>query len=352
MGYHADSMAKTVFVVIPNLNGEQDLSSAIDSVLAQSYDDFGLVVVDNGSADGSKKLIEAYEKKDARVRGIYQDKNYGYTGGVNPGMELAIREGAKFVAPFNNDAVADKDWLKHLVGFLEHHPKYGMAACAMLSADGKTIDSTADQYTTWGLAFPRGRGEPVSALKEYGTGIFGASGGASLYRVAMLKEIGLFDQDFFAYYEDIDLSFRAQLAGWKVGFVPEARVYHQGGKTSAQIGRNSGGVSSFVTTQFVKNLPFIVVKDVPFGLWPRLVPRFMLAHGLIVAGAFFRGRVGAVLKGIALFYLKLPKKLRQRRQIQKRRKVSNQYLQGLLVHDLPPNADKLRRLLLGPPKKR
>ena len=339
------NVAKPVLVVIPNLNGAQQLATAIESVLGQTYKNFSLLIVDNGSTDSSKKVIETYQKKDARIRALYRDKNYGYTGGVNPGMELAIEEGAAFVAPFNNDAVADKDWLKHLVNFLDDRPKYGIAACAMLSADGKTIDSTADQYTTWGLAFPRGRGEPASGLKNYGTEIFGASGGASLFRVTMLKQVGLFDQDFFAYYEDIDLSFRAQLAGWKVGFVPAATVHHEGGKTSARLGKTSGGVSSFVTAQFVKNLPFIVVKDLPLGLWPRVVPRFMLAHGLIVAGAFFHGRVGAVLKGIALFYLKLPKKLWQRRLVQKSRKVSNQYLWDIFVHELPPNAHKLRKFL-------
>jgi GT2 family glycosyltransferase len=337
-----------VVVVIPNWNGAKDLPAAVDSVLAQSYADFTLVIVDNGSTDDSRSVIEAYQKKDDRVRSIYREKNYGYTGGVNPGLELAITEGAEFAAPLNNDAVADKDWLKHLTGFLQRNPKHGIAACAILDGEGKTIDSTADQYTIWGLAFPRGRGEPADERFDHGREIFGASGGASLYRVAMLKQTGLLDQDFFAYYEDIDLSFRAQLSGWKVGFVPEAVVHHARGKTTARLGKTTARGSTFLTTQFVKNLAFIVVKDVPLGLLPRVLPRFMLAHGLIVGGAFFSGRVGAVLKGIGLFYLKLPKKLWQRRQIQKRRQVSNQYLWSIFVHDLPPQADKLRKLLRKP----
>src|SRR5262245_21563596 len=132
-----------VVVVIPNWNGAEDLPAAMDSVLAQSFRDFNLVVVDNGSTDGSRKIIEAYGGKDKRVRRIYLDKNYGYTGGMNPGMQLAIDEGAAYVAALNNDAVADKDWLKHLAEFLDKHPTYGIAACSILSADGKTIDSTA-----------------------------------------------------------------------------------------------------------------------------------------------------------------------------------------------------------------
>src|SRR5688572_23307126 len=112
-------MKMSVFVIIPNWNGAADLPAAIESVLGQSHRDLALVVVDNGSTDKSRHIIEIYQQRDSRVRSISLDNNYGYTGGVNPGMELAIKEGAAYVAPFNNDAVADKDWLKKLVGFLE-----------------------------------------------------------------------------------------------------------------------------------------------------------------------------------------------------------------------------------------
>jgi Predicted glycosyltransferases len=207
-----------VFVVIPNWNGAKDLPTAIDAVLAQSYTNLTLVVVDNGSTDKSREIIEAYQRKDPRVRHIYNDKNYGYTGGMNPGMQLAIGEGAEYVAGCNNDAKPHKDWLKHLVTFLEKHPSYGTAACKLLHADGKTIDSTGEEYSMWGLPFPRGRSEAVIDQYDDQTEIFGASGGASMYRVKMLREVGIFDQDFFAYYEDTDLSFRSQLAGWKIAF--------------------------------------------------------------------------------------------------------------------------------------
>lgn len=340
-------MQKHVIVVIPNWNGASDLPAAIDSILTQTYKKFALVVVDNGSTDNSKEIIEAYERKDARVRSVYRDKNYGYTGGVNPGMELAIAENAAFVAPFNNDAVAEKDWLGHLVRFLENNSRYGITTCTLVGADGKTIDTTAEEYTTWGLPYPRGRGEPLSALETFGADIFGASGGASLYRVAMLKQIGLLDQDFFAYYEDIDLSFRAQLDGWKVAFVPQSRVRHEQGKTSARIaGRESTDRSTtpFITEQFMKNVPFVLIKNIPLGLMPRVLPRFMLAYTLLFFRAVADGRGGAAFKGALIFWLKLPKKLAQRRRIQKHRKVSNTQLWNMLVHDLPPNAHKLRRL--------
>ncbi len=340
-------MKNHVVVIIPNWNGAARLGKAIDSVLAQSHKDLTLVVVDNGSTDSSREMIERYCTKDSRVQSIYNDKNYGYTGGVNPGFQYALDHDAAFAAPFNNDAVADKDWLRHLVAFLESHPKHGIATCTILHADGKTIDSTADQYTIWGIPFPRGRDEPASARYDQDTNIFGASGGASMYRVSMLRTIGLLDQDFFAYYEDIDISFRAQLAGYKVAFVPPSVVYHEQGKTSAMLTKRKtdGTVATpFTTKQYMKNLPFILIKDMPLRLLLRVAPRFWLAYTLFFLKSFTEGRGGGALAGVGLFWLKLPKKLWQRRRIQQSRNVSNDYLWSLFVHDLPPNAAKLRRL--------
>jgi GT2 family glycosyltransferase len=332
-------MKKSIFVVIPNYNGADRLAASIDSVLRQNYTDFDLIIVDNGSVDASRTIIESYQAKDPRVRVILRDKNYGYTGGVNPGMGLAIQEGIEFVAPFNNDAIADKDWLKQLVHFLRQHPSYGIAACAMLHGNGKTIDSTGEQYTTWGLSFPRGRDEPAGTIQSFSRDIFGGSGGASMYRVKMLAEVGVFDQDFFAYYEDADLSFRAQLAGWKVGFVAEAVVYHDVGQTSSSMR------SGFLTYQYMKNVPMIVIKDLPARYMWYVLPRFWLAYTLFFWNAVFKGKGRPALKGWLMSIGLFPKKLVERRHIQKSRTVSQEYIWSILTHELPPNAHKLRNLL-------
>lgn len=331
-------MQKSVFVIIPNYNGADRLATSIDSVLAQTYKNLTLVVVDNGSVDDSRTIIEAYEAKDSRITSIFRDKNYGYTGGVNPGMELAIKQNADYAAPFNNDAVADKDWLKHLVSFLDTHDEYGIATCKLLHADGKTFDSTADLYTVWGLPYPRGRDEAVSDRYDHQTNIFGASGGASMYRISLLKKIGTFDQDFFAYYEDIDLSFRAQLAGWKVAFVPQSVVYHGQGETTKTM------PSGFTTHQFMKNLPMIIVKDIPKGLVHKILPRFCLAYTMFFINAILHGKGGAAISGNLTAWRLLPKKLKERKRIQSGRKVDNAYIWGILTHDLPPNAHKLRKI--------
>lgn len=331
-------MKKSIFVVIPNYNGADMLAKAVDSVLEQSITDIKVLIVDNGSTDESRAIIKDYEAKDKRVEGILLDKNYGYTGGVNSGLTRAIKEGVEFVAPFNNDAVAHKDWLKYLVEFLKTHEDFGAAACKLIHDTNNTFDSTADLYTVWGLPYPRGRDEPVSDRYDSKTEIFGASGGASLYRTSMLADIGTFDQDFFAYYEDIDLSFRAQMAGYKVGFVPKSIVYHGIGKTSSKMR------SGFLTYQFMKNTALVVIKDVPAKLLFRVVPRFGLAYTMFFVKAILDGKGWAAFKGWLMVWRLLPKKLRERHHIQQNRKVSVDYIWALFVHDLPPNAHKLRRL--------
>ena len=147
-----------VAVVIPNWNGEKSLGACLDSLLAQSYK-ANIIVVENGSVDGSLKLLQT---KYPQVTALAQPKNLGFAGGVNVGIRRAMSENYDFVALFNNDAVADRNWLEYLVKELESHSKTGITTCKLMNADQTELDSTGDMYTSWGLPFPRGRGEPVS----------------------------------------------------------------------------------------------------------------------------------------------------------------------------------------------
>jgi len=323
-------------VVVPNWNGEAELAACLDSLLNQTTHSH-IIVVDNGSSDGSTEFIE---KHYPDVELIRHNKNKGYAGGVNPGLHRAIELGMKYAAPFNNDAVADPKWLEGLEKYLDNNPGVGIAACKVMSSDGTKLDSTGDYYTVWGLPYPRGRGEGDAAKYDSETSIFAASGAASLYRVKMLRQIGLFDEDFFAYYEDVDLSFRAQLAGWKVSFVPEAVVYHQ-------ISVTSNKMKGFATYQTIKNLPLLLWKNVPWRILPHVWVRLVLAWSSFVGRALSRGQIWPVAKGCFCGTVLWPKKLVERRKIQRNRKVSDEYIWGLLVHDLPPNAHLLRKLRAG-----
>lgn len=319
-------------VVVPNWNGADSLQACLDSLLSQSLKPH-IIVVDNGSSDNSVQLLE---EKYPSVELIRHDKNKGYAGGMNPGLQRAIELKLKYVAAFNNDAVADKHWLEELVEYLDKHPKTGIAACKLLSADGKHLDSTGDYYTVWGLPYPRGRSESEVDKYDEQTEIFAASGGASLFRVKMLEEIGLFDEDFFAYYEDVDLSFRAQLAGWKVTYVPASIAYHEIGATSSKI-------KGFTTYQSMKNLQLLHYKNVPRHYFWKVGWRLTLASTFFILRAITRGQGWSAIKGDLRGSWLVMKKGGERRKIQQNRKVSDEYIWNMVIHDLPPNARALRK---------
>jgi GT2 family glycosyltransferase len=327
-------MNSQVAVVIPNWNGRDSIGDCLDSLLAQTLKHH-VIVVDNGSVDGSVDLIK---QNYPSVEIIEHARNKGFAGGVNAGILRAQEIGSEYVALFNNDARAHNEWLKELVETLANRADAGIATCKFLNDAGDKYDSTGDNYTTWGLPYPRSRDDRVTET-TYNTveEIFSATGGASLYRIKMLEEIGLFDEDFFAYYEDVDLSFRAQLAGWKVLYVPTAVAYHQ-------IGATSGKIKGFTTYQTMKNLPLLLIKNVPARLLPTVFPRFVLTYLMFIPAAIKRRQISIALRGFGRMLVLLPKKLIGRRRIQKNKKVTDEYIKSLLVYDLPPQAVRLRKI--------
>ena len=171
-----------IAVIIPNWNGADRIAACLDSLKAQSQE-CDIVVVDNGSDDESVDIIE---KKYPEVQLIRHSRNYGFAGGVNAGIRTALEQDARYIALLNNDAIAEKDWLKRLAGFLDKNPKAGIATSKICSSDKKHLDSTGDIYTIWGLPYPRGRDETDINKYDKDIWVFGASGGASLYRARLL----------------------------------------------------------------------------------------------------------------------------------------------------------------------
>lgn len=324
-----------VAIIILNWNGIKDTLRCLDSLLDQTFGNFHITVVDNGSVDNSKDLLDKYQSHHQdKVTVVYNPKNFGFAGGVNTGIEWALNERFEYIALFNNDARADKNWLKSLVA-ASSNQKTGIATGLLLHEDGKTIDSTGDWFSKWGLAFPRNRENKAALAPEAGE-VFGATGGASLYKTALFNNIGLFDEDFFAYYEDADISFRAQLAGWKVVYTPEAIAYHKQGATSSKI-------PGFTIYQTFKNLPLLFIKNVPGRLLFSVGVRFYLAYLLILLNAIAKGNGGPALKGAWISFLLGFKKIGERREIQKHRKVSVAYIKSILWNDLPPDQTGIRK---------
>jgi GT2 family glycosyltransferase len=319
-----------VCIVIPNWNGADIIADCLRSLEAQTHS-ADIFVVDNGSVDDSVKLIE---KKFPKVRLIKLPKNTGFDGGVNAGIRPALQEGYDAIAIFNNDAVADKQWLKHLVKALEADKKRGIVSCKQLYTDGKHIDSTGDFYSVWGMPFPRGRNQADSGQYDEPEELFSAPAAATLYRAKLFREIGMFDEKFFAYFEDVDISFRAQLAGWKIWYQPEAVVYHQVNATSSKLG-------SFSRYHSTKNFFMVYVKNMPGRLFWKYLPLFLVQAGGMCVFSFIRGGVGAYLKGVATAVWYAPRVLFDRFRIQRRRKVSISYIDSVLYHQRPPKIPPL-----------
>ena len=318
-----------VYVVIPNLNGEDYLEDCLDSLEKQTID-VNIVVVDNGSTDDSLSVISAYPG----IHVIKKSSNTGFTGGVNTGIEYALENGADAVALLNNDAAAEKDWLEQLMGEFDNE-EIGVATSKILLADGKHIDSTGDFVTVWGVPFPRGRHEVDSGQYDDKPEVFGASGGASLYRAEMLKEIGLFDDDYFAYLEDVDISFRAQAAGWKVHYAPRAIVYHKLSQTSNALGKD------FAFYHFVKNFMLLYARNMPLKLYLKYLPLFTIHLARLGAGSLLRRQITTFIKAVWAAIKLHPKTAAERNKRKKLRTLTSNELDQKLVKSLPPRPPKL-----------
>lgn len=274
--------------------------------------------------------------------------NAGFSGGVNRGIRSALGQGARYIALFNNDAVADEYWLEELVSVAEADERVGIVAAKILTQDGVRIDSTGELYSVWGWPFPRGRGEVDSGQYDSAErrDVFGASGGASLYRADMLREIGLFNERFFAYFEDVDISFRARLASWSIRYAPEARVRHFIGGTSSRM--HSYGTDHEAATRpqpaaerlhalpHRQELQHLYTKNMPGPLCWKYLPRFWASVVMMLLSDLGRGLLAANIRANLTALVYLPAVLADRWKIQSRRKVSVAETGPRLTHDLPP----------------
>ena len=319
-----------VCVVIPSWNAADLIGACLRSLEAQTYP-LDIIVVDNGSVDNSVSVVE---KGFPEVRLIKLLKNTGFDGGVNAGIRPALAEGYDAIALVNNDVVLEKGWLERLVAVLETHKDTGIVSAKQLHMDKKHFDSTGDFYSIWGMPFPRGRNQPDTGQYDQAEELFSAPAAATLYRAAMFKEIGIFDEKFFAYFEDVDISFRAWLAGWKVRYEPKAEVYHHIGATSAKLG-------SFSRYHSIKNFFMLYVKNMPGWLFWKYLPLFLIQGARLGASSILRGGGLAYFRGLAKAVLYAPWVLADRYRIQSRRKASSKTIDALLYHQRPPKIPPL-----------
>jgi GT2 family glycosyltransferase len=294
-----------VVVVILNWNGEQYLESCLRSVFGQEYQDFTVILVDNGSTDGSLHLVRT---RFPQVHIIENRENQGFATANNQAIRASASE---FVATLNNDTEVKPGWLGALVQAMDTDSRVGMCASKMMLADRReVVESAGIAVDRTGISWGRQEGNADYPGKVIPYFVFGPCAGAALYRRTMLDEIGLFDQDFFAYLEDVDLAWRAQWADWKCAYVPKAVVYHIHSATGKE-------GSSFKNKLLGRNKIWTLCKNYPSPSFLWYAP-LILAYDLMAATyAIATGHRGAIRGRIAALF-KIPVMLSKRRQVIRR----------------------------------
>jgi len=305
-----DNEQPMLSVIIPNWNGAQHLPTCLEALRCQTYRRLEVILVDNASTDGSVGLVKT-GYPDVHV--LTLDRNLGLTGGINRGIQVARGE---LIASLNNDTEVAPTWAEELVRALLAHPDAGMAASKMLLFDRRDVlHSAGDACGVDGIPINRGVWQRDEGQFDHDEYIWGACGGAATYRRAMLEDIGLFDEDLFMYCEDVDLNWRAQLAGYACVFVPRAVVYHRLSATGG------GPIASFYTG---RNTLWVLAKDYPGDLWRRHWRAILKAQLAITRDALkaWRGEAArARLQGQLAGLLGLPRWLRKRPAVQAKRRV-------------------------------
>jgi GT2 family glycosyltransferase len=306
-------------VIIPNWNGAHHLPTCLDSLRAQTYAPFEVLVVDNASTDDSLELLGRYPE----VRTLALSENRGFTGACNAGFRGARGE---IQILLNNDTETHRRWLEEVAAAFAAHPEVGLVASKMLLFDRRETFHTAGDYVTLdGMAHNRGVWQRDEGQYDHPAYVFSACGGSAAYRRTMLEEVGLLDDDFFFSFEDVDLAWRAQLAGWRCLYVPGAVVYH---KLKASGG---GRTASF---HDARNRIWTLVKNYPADLW-RDHRREVLVAQLAMAREALRAWRGeaarATLQGLLAGLRGIPRMRRKREVVQARRTVERAYLERLMT---------------------
>ena len=262
-----------VTIVIPNYNGKHFMEPCLSSLSEQTYKNFHILVVDNASSDGS---IEYMEENYPDIELIKLQKNFGFSKAVNIGIQHSR---TPYVILLNNDTTVDTRYVEEMVKAIEKSPKIFSVSSKMIQMyHPELIDSAGDLYTLLGWGVCRGCGRPVSNYQKYDE-IFTACAGAAIYRRSVFDEIGYFDENHFAYLEDIDIGYRARIYGYYNMYCPTALVYHVGSGTSGS------KYNSFKVKLAARNNLYLNYKNMPAL---QLVLNFIpLAIGYFVKYLFF-----------------------------------------------------------------
>ncbi len=275
-----------VTVVIPNYNGKKYMDDCLRSLKKQTFKDFKVIVVDDGSTDGSAEYIRS-RYPDTRV--IENGSNMGFAGAVNVGIRAA--EG-RYVFLLNNDTMCDEGCIEALVNTMDHKKKLFSAQAKMLQMKNpELIDDCGDLYCALGWAFTPGKDKNNTHFTKR-EAVTSACAGAAIYRKEYFDEVGLFDEAHFCYLEDVDIGYRARLKGYANVMEPSAVVYHAGS------GSSGSRYNEFKVKLTAGNNLYMIYKNMP--IFQLIINLPLIIAGIIIKHIFYvkKGLGGAHVKGL------------------------------------------------------
>jgi len=310
-----------VSVIVPNWNGINFVGMCLDSLAQLHFENFEVIVVDNGSTDGSRELIE---EKYPWVRLQKLPHNMGFAIACNEGIKTS---NAKYVVLLNNDIEVTPNWLTELYDGMERHPECGMGTTKMMFLDNRDVFyNTGDLFHSWSSGGGRGQGEKDIGQYDLENYVFGACAGAGIYRKELFNQIGLFDEDFFIFAEDVDLNMRSQLQGFQAVYLPKSKVYHIGTATV-------GLYSDRYVYLCKRNDIWVFIKNYSLKMYFKYL-RSIWKHQFADIRYFtYRGQGHVLFKSKWDALKLLPKMLFRRFKIQRARTTSDFEIQKHIITD-------------------
>lgn len=277
-----------ILIIIPHYNKITLLKECLIHLNMQTFKEFDIMIVDNGSSDGSSEYIFEESKKNNRIHYVLLNENMGFAYAVNKGLKYSIEKDYEYSILLNNDAYVFDDFVERIYSKIKSGNKYFAISALMIKYnDERLIDSFGDNYNIFGWAFQNKISEKISDIAN-DENCFSACGGASIYRNSVFNEIGLFDENFFAYLEDVDISYRAKIHGYIISTCKDAKCLHLGSATSGS------KYNEFKVNISARNSIYLIYKNMP--ILQILLNIYPLIIGILIKQIFF------IIRGFGLDY--------------------------------------------------